>query len=121
MNIQQVRLELEKIPQLKDFAWIQDNYSTMKVPIRNFKDSGKNEYKLGNQYSIFIAHMYEGEPTKEFFYIIMYRNSTRRNYRHRSFHDVEFNKRYVSGNTVETVVGGFTELFTNSHDRYTFI
>jgi len=121
MNIQEVNTKLRTIPQLKGFEWNQNNYGTLNVPCRAFKDSGKNEYLLGGLYSIFIAHMYAGEPNKEFFYITMNRLSQRRNFRCRSFHNIEFNRRFVSGNTLDKVVNEFAALFTDTHDTYKFI
>jgi len=121
MNIQDLQTKLRTIPQLKDFVWTEDNYGTMEVGTKTFKDSGKNEYKLGNQYSIFLAHMYEGQPTKEFFYIIMARSSECRGFRKHSFYTIEFNKRFISGNSVEIVFAKFNELFTNTRNPYEFL
>lgn len=121
MNIQEVKTELQKIPQMKDFVWNQDNYATMKVSPRNFKDSGKNEYNLCGSYSVFIAHMYEGEADKEFFYIIMEREGMRREFNKKKFYEIEFNKRYISGKTVAEVSSNFKELFDDAHNPYEFL
>ena len=104
--------------------WSADNYATKEMLVTHFKDSGKNEYRLGNNYSLFLAHMYpeqlEGQPD-EFFYAIIARNSEMRNFRKRHFHKIEYNKRFISGSTVKEMVNQFKELFNDDHDPYRFL
>ena len=124
MDIQELQAKLRTIPQLKDFVWDKDNFGIKEMLVTTFKDSGKNEYRLGNNYSIFLAHMYpeqlEGQPD-EFFYVTLHRRSERRDFRRHSFYPIEFNRRFISGETVEIIYDKFVELFANDHDPYRFI
>tara|TARA_R110000822_G_scaffold213107_6_gene348457 strand:- start:668 stop:1057 length:390 start_codon:yes stop_codon:yes gene_type:complete len=121
MNIQELQTKLRTIPQLKDFMWKHDNYGTLDVGNRDFKDSGKNGYLLGSYYSIFLTHMYEGQPNKEFFYVIIERPSEKREFRKHSFYYLAWNKRFISGDNVEIVIQNIKELFANDHDPYKFL
>lgn len=121
MNIQELQTKLRTIPQLKDFVWKHDNFGTKDMFVTHFKDSGKNEYRLGSYYSIFLAHMYEGQPDKEFFYVIIERPSEKRDFRKHSFYDLAWNKRYISGNSVDEVYNKFNDLFNDSHDPYQYL
>jgi len=120
MNVGQVKDQISKMPELKDFVWSETEtesaYASMKVENRIFKDSGKNEYMLGNFYSLFIAHMYAGQEGKEFFYLIIDRPSKRRNFRKHDFHSLEWNKVFASGKTVEAIVKDLKEKFENGYD-----
>jgi len=120
MNVSQVKAEISKMPEFKNFEWNElkeDNtYASMKVENRSFKDSGKNEYLLGGSYGLFIAHMYKGEKGKEFFYLTLSRQSKRRNFRKHDFHSVEWNKVFASGKSVEAVVNDLKESFENGYD-----
>jgi len=117
MSTQQVKEQIQKIPQLKDFKWIgnKENYAILPVDARHFKDENKREFKLFEPYSIFIAHMYEGEVEKEFFYIIISRNGLVREFRKHDFCQVEFNKIYVSGKTAKEVAMNLQEKLDNGY------
>ena len=126
MNTEQVKAEIIKMPQFGAFSWhdeplIQNvmgssKFATMPVKPRSFKDVEKNEYRLNQPYAIFIAHMYEGDKGKEFFYILVYRKGQVRNFRKKNFNDIEFNKICVTGKTVEEVVNSLQEKFDNGYD-----
>jgi len=120
MNVIDVKNEILKMPQFKDFecseAEDSNVHATMKVDTKTFKDSGKNEYRLGGFYSLFISHMYAGEKDKEFFYLILSRPSSRRNFRCHNFHSVEWNKVFASGKSVEVIMKDLKESFENGYD-----
>jgi hypothetical protein len=122
MNTEQVKNEILKMPQFGNFTWSEEpllgtsKFATMPVEPRRFKDGDKREYKLYLPYSIFIAHMYEGEVGKEFFYILLYRKGLCREFRKHNFYEVEFNKICVTGKTVEEVVANLKEKFDNGYD-----
>jgi hypothetical protein len=109
MNVSQVKSELCKMSEFKGFEWgkvsdIDSLYGTLSVEPRHFKDSKKDEYKVGSTYTIFIAHMYKGQKDKEFFYILLYRGGFVRHFRKHQFNAVEYNKLFASGNSVKAVV-----------------
>ncbi len=117
MNVQQVRQQIINMPQFKDFKFgDKDNYAIMEVSPRTFRDENKKEFKLLSPYSIFIAHMYEGEVGKEFFYILISRRALVREFRKHLYDSIEFNKIYVSGKTVEEVVSNLQEKFDNGYE-----
>ncbi len=117
MDVKEVAKEISQIDIFKNVNFNVGNdtnrFGTIKVEPKQFKDSGKNEYILGNAYNIFIAHMYEGEKDKEFFYVLIYRQSKRRNYRAKTFHDIEYNKIYASGKTVELIINNLKNQLTD--------
>jgi hypothetical protein len=126
MNTEQVKAEIIKMPQFSGFTWTEDSviqkaldsskFATMPTASREFKDSEKREYKLNGPYAIFIAHMYEGEVGKEFFYILVYRKGEVREFRKHNFYGIEYNKIYVSGKTVEEVVNNLQERFDQGYE-----
>lgn len=124
MELKNVVDKLKGIPQLKDFVWsdIDDDigsiHAHMPVTPRHFRDKDKNELKLGDRYSIFVAHMYKDKPEHEFFYIMIYRLGNQRYFRKWYFHEVEYNKRFLSGKTVREVVKNVKDLFD---EGYSFI
>ena len=105
MNVTQVTDHIKQIDLLKGVVFSAPtkvtHHGVITVPSRTFKDSGKNEYNLGSSYYVFVAHMYEDCPDKEFFYITIARNATRRNFNCSTSHQIEWNKIYASGSTVK--------------------
>lgn len=116
MNVSQVKAELCKMSEFKNFEWgkvsdIDSLYGTLSVEPRHFKDSKKDEYKVGTTYTIFIAHMYKGQKDKEFFYVLLYRGGFVRRFRKHQFNAVEYNKVFASGYSVKEVVSSLKEPF----------
>lgn len=124
MNIEQVKAEIVKMPEFKDFKWHDksDNESLsafLQVAPRNFRDEhSKDQWKLEGHYHLFIAHMYAGQKGKEFFYLIVYRKGEVKPYRCRNVHTIEYNKIYASGNTVKKIIKSLRGYFTKMD--YTF-
>lgn len=117
MNTKQVREQIINMPQFKDFKFgDKDNYATMEVSPRTFRDENKKEFKLLSPYSIFIAHMYEGQADKEFFYILVSRRAIAREFRKHLYDSVEFNKICVTGKTVDEIIGSLQEKFDDGYD-----
>lgn len=118
MNVEQVKAEIIKMPQFSKFEWLgdKDNFATMEVSSRTFRDENRSEVKLLSPYLIFIAHMYEGQADKEFFYILVWRKGQVREFRKHNFNDIEFNKIYVSGKTIKEVVSNLQEKFDNGYE-----
>lgn len=108
MNVIEVAEQIKQIDVFKDVNFNDANdtniYGIINVEPKTFKDSGKNEYMLGDSYRIYIAHMYKGEKDKEFFYVLIYRLSQKREYRKKSFYPIEWNKIYTSDKTVELLI-----------------
>ena len=124
MKINNLIDKLKEIPQLKDFVWkdLEDDatsaYATMSVTPKHFRDKDKNELKLGDNYSIFVAHMYKDKPEHEFFYIIICRRSEQRYFRKWYFNPIEYNKRFISGKSIQEVMKNVKGLFD---EGYSFI
>jgi len=112
MNVTEVTKIIEEISLFKDIVFNEpkdeSHFGTITVKGRTFKDSGKNEYRLGSFYSLFVAHMYKGTE-KEFFYLTFGRGAERRNFRCHSFYNIEWNKLFASGNTVEKIIADLKE------------
>ena len=108
MKVIEVTNKIKEIPLFKDFKWSEpkedSHYGSLEVGNENFRDNGKDEYNLGFAYHIFVAHMYKGERGREFFYLIVHRPSTVREFRKHNAVDLEYNKIYASGSTVKKVV-----------------
>lgn len=120
MDIEQLKAELIKLPQLKNFIFRDseetNTFATLDVGSKHFKSSAKNEYRLGSFYSLFAAHMYKGEKGKEFFYMTISRKSEIRFYRHREFQEIEYNKIFASGNTVKKIIKSLKGYFDKGHE-----
>jgi hypothetical protein len=118
MNITEVIEKIQAIPLFKGLVLAEPSddsqYGTIKVPCRHFKDGRGNEYKLGGFYSLFIAHMYKDDPNQEeFFYLSFYHKGTKRDFRRRTWYENEYNKIFVTGNTVEKLIGNLESSLVN--------
>lgn len=110
MNVTEVSNEIKKLELFKDLVLSEPSddsqHGTILVHTRHFKDSNKNEIKLHGFYSLFIAHMYK-DTEKEFFYLLFSHRGQQRDYRRRSFYDIEYNKIFASGNSVDKLMSDF--------------
>ena len=123
MNVTQVTNELKKIELLKDLVLHEPNpenqYGYIRVEPKHFLDKDKNEIKLDGTYSLFVAHMYKDRITysdmEEFFYLIFSHRGTQRDYRRHKHntYQIEYNKIFVSGKTVDEIVSNFKEKLIN--------
>jgi hypothetical protein len=112
MNVTQVTEKIKAIPLFNNIVLSEPNstnqYGTITVPTRHIKDGRKNELKLGGFYSLFVAHMYEDDDKmEEFFYLSFYRKAEQRDFRRHSFHSIEYNKIFVTGNSVDEIMSNF--------------
>jgi len=118
MNVTEVTDKIKEIPLFKDIVFVEpsvatdSHYGTISVGNRTFKDSGKNEYRLGSFYALHVAHMYK-DTKVEFFYLTFSRKSERRSYREHSFYEIEWNKIFASGNTVEKIIEDLNKQLIN--------
>ncbi len=107
MNVTEVTSRIKKLPLFKDLVLdlpsTDSQHGRINVPTRHFKDSGKNEYKLGDNYGLFVAHMYGGTD-KEFFYILFNRRAEKRDFRKHQFYTIEWNRIFASGYSVDKVL-----------------
>jgi len=107
MTIAEVVQKIKLIPIFKDLELAtpqkESQGGTIAIPSRTFKDSGKNEYRLGGFYTLFIAHMYP-DTKKEFFYLIFSRKANRRTFRCQDFYTIEWNKIFASGYSVDGII-----------------
>jgi hypothetical protein len=123
MNVTQVTNELKKIELLKDLVLHEPNpenqYGYIRVEPKHFLDKDKNEIKLDGTYSLFVAHMYKDRITyshmEEFFYLIFSHRGTQRDYRRHKHntYQIEYNKIFASGKTVDEIVSNFKEKLIN--------
>jgi len=109
MNVIEVTQRIKSIPLFKDLVLSKPNsdsqFGTISVPLRHIKDGQKNEIKLGGFYSLFVAHMYkDNDKMKEFFYLNFYRKAEQRDFRRHSFYSTEYNRIFVSGNSVDAII-----------------
>jgi hypothetical protein len=115
MEISEVKKEIINMPEMAGFAWDESSstslHAFLPIEAETFKDSDKNEYRLGGHYSLFIAHMYKGED-REFFYMILCRNSEMRCFRKHRFEKLEYNKVFSSGSSVKELMKSFKGYFT---------
>lgn len=107
LSISEVTDRIKENPFFNGFVFDDENptnqFATKDVGYKTFKEC-KDEYKLSNKYHLFIAHMYKGDKKREFLYLILSRKATVRLFRkHKSF-DVEYNKLFASGNTVDKLI-----------------
>jgi len=118
MNVIEVTNRIKNIDLFKDLCLNEptetSHYGIINVPYRNIKDSNKNELILGLTYQLFVAHMYEDDDKmEEFFYLTFYREAQQRDYRRRSFYQIEYNKIFASGNSVEAILNDFESKLIN--------
>jgi len=121
MNVEQVKAEIIKMPEFKDFKWHETNDTNvsafLSVETRSFRDeNSKDQIKLEGSYHLFVAHMYAGQEGKEFFYLIVYRKAEVKPYRCRNTHTIEYNKIYASGKTVKEIVDNLQDKFDSGYD-----
>ena len=118
MNIDQVTQEIKKIDLFKDLELIPptetSQFGTIKIAPKHFKDKNKNEVILSGTYYLFIAHMYKNSTKMtEFFYLTFYNSGSQRDYRRRTFYPIEYNKLFVSGSSVESIIEELKEKLIN--------
>lgn len=124
MNVKEVTAEIKKMPEFAGFTWkmpeADSTNASALLTVKNetFKDSEKNEYLLGGSYHLFIAHMYAGEKGKEFFYLTLSRKSKMRTFRKHNFEELEYNKIYASGNTVNKIMKSLKGYFTKCDYKF---
>jgi len=109
MNVTEVINEIKKLELFKDLILSEANtdsqFGTITVPTRHIKDGRKNELKLDSFYSLFVAHMYKDDAKMdEFFYLTFFRKAEQRDFRKHSFYPIEYNKIFVSGNSVKEII-----------------
>ena len=109
MNVIEVTQRIKSIPLFKDLVLSEPSsdsqFGTISVPLRHIKDGQKNEIKLGGFYSLFVAHMYKDDnKMEEFFYLKFYRKAEQRYFRRHSFYSTEYNRIFVSGNSVDAII-----------------
>lgn len=109
MNVVEVTNEIKKLDLFKDLVLYEptdaSQYGTIKVTPRHFRDSKKNEIKASGVYSLFIAHMYKDRTDmEEFFYLSFYHIAEQRDYRRRTWGSIEYNKIFVTGNSVDEII-----------------
>ena len=114
MNVIEVTEKIKANPLFKDLMLNEPStdsqFGTIEVPLRHIKDGQKNELKLGGFYSLFVAHMYKDDATMdEFFYLSFYRKAEQRDFRRHSFHPIEYNKIFVTGNSVDEIMRNFED------------
>ena len=112
MNVIEVTEKIKAIDLCKDLKLsepsVDSQFGTITVPNRHIKDGRKNELKLGGFYSLFVAHMYkDDDKMEEFFYLSFYRKATQRDFRRHSFYPIEYNKIFVTGNSVDELMNNF--------------
>ena len=112
MNVIEVTEKIKAIDLFKDLKLsepsVDSQFGTITVPNRHIKDGRKNELKLGGFYSLFVAHMYkDDDKMEEFFYLSFYRKATQRDFRRHSFYPIEYNKIFVTGNSVDELMNNF--------------
>jgi hypothetical protein len=111
MNVTEVTEKIKANPLFKDLILKEPStdsqYGFIYVPLRHIKDGQKNELKLGGFYSLFVAHMYKDDEMKEFFYLSFYRKAEQRDFRRHSFHPIEYNKIFVTGDSVDEIISNF--------------
>jgi len=107
MNVTEVTDRIKNHPIFKGLELsepsIENQFGRINVDTRHFKGSDKNEYKLGDYYGLFVAHMYK-DTDKEFFYLTFHRRGKRRDFRKHYFYTMEWNSIFVSGNTVDKII-----------------
>lgn len=118
MNVIQVTQEIKKIDLFKNLKLNKPNddsqYGTINVPQRHFRDSQKNEIKASGEYGLFVAHMYKDRTDmKEFFYLSFYHKAQQRDYRRRTWYQIEYNKIFVTGDSVEELITNLKEKLIN--------
>lgn len=118
MNVTEVTARIKALPLFTDLVLMEANdssqFGTITVKPRHFKDNNKNEIKLGETYNLFVAHMYkDGIVMPSFFYLSFYRKGEQRDFRRRSFYDIEYNKIFASGNTVDAIIEDFERQLVN--------
>ena len=109
MKVIDVTNEIKKIDLFKDLVLTEPNdnnqHGTIKVTQRHFRDSKKNEIKTSGVYGLFVAHMYKDRTDmEEFFYLSFNNRAEQRDYRCRTWYQVEYNKIFVTGNSVEVII-----------------
>jgi len=114
MNIIEVTEKIKSIPLFNNIVLsepsIDSQFGTITVPTRHIKDGRKNELKLGGSYSLFVAHMYKDDAKMdEFFYLSFYRKAEQRDFRRHSFYSIEYNKIFVTGNSVDEIMRNFED------------
>ena len=116
MNVSEVVKEIKSIDLFKDIVFSEPSkvtdsqFGVISVEPRHFKDSNKNEIKLGSSYNLFIAHMYKDRTDmEEFFYLTFDRKGEQRDYRRRSFYSIEYNKIFASGDSVNQIISNLKE------------
>lgn len=112
MNVTEVTQEIKKNPLFKDLilkdANIDSQHGSIEVQPRHFKTSKKDEIIASGRYNLFVAHMYkDSKEMGEFFYLSFYHVAKQRDYRRRSFYDIEYNKIFVTGKTVDELMTKF--------------
>ena len=112
MNVIEVTERIKAIDLFKDLKLsepsLESQFGTITVPTRHIKDGRKNELKLGGFYSLFVAHMYkDDDKMEEFFYLSFYRKAEQRDFRRHSFYGIEYNKIFVTGNSVDELMNNF--------------
>ena len=109
---------IKGIELLKDLVLLEPSessqFGTISVAPRHFKDKNKNEIILSGTYNFFLAQMYKDRTDMdEFFYITFGHRGKQRNYRCRSFYDIEYNKIFASGNTIEKLISDLNNKLSN--------
>ena len=109
MNVIDVTNEIKKIDLFKDLVLTEPNdnnqHGTIEVTPRHFRDSKKNEIIASGIYGLFVAHMYkDSSDMEEFFYLSFYRIAEQRDYRRRTWGSIEYNKIFVTGNSVDEII-----------------
>ena len=112
MNVIEVTEKIKAIDLFKDLKLsepsVDSQFGTITVPNRHIKDGRKNELKLDSAYNLFVAHMYkDDDKMEEFFYLSFYRKATQRDFRRHSFYPIEYNKIFVTGNSVDELMNNF--------------
>ena len=106
--------EITKIDLLKNLTLSEPSedsqFGVIKAKPRHFKDAKKNELILNGNYNLFLAHMYKDiYDMEEFFYITFSRLGEQRNYRCRTWFEIEYAKVFASGSTIEKLVSDLKE------------
>jgi len=82
-----------------------------------FRNESKDFCINGNKYIFISDVLYGDNPDKSFRYCICWQKQLKRYYRTKKFHEIEINKIYVSGKTVDEIY----DKLKNHKDFYQFI